>query len=107
LLIDRLIKQYDGNKNTKGGSSDRRDGGRTGEEEEDEEIPIGEEEVDGMERKLMIEDVLVLPLLPKQKETTMMMIIVTDLAVAVEWRLILQGSINDSAEGEDSKHPCC
>ena len=67
---------------------------------------MGEEE-DGMERKLMIVDVLVLPLLPKQKTTTMMMITVNDLAVAVEWRSTLQGSINDSAEGEYGKHPCC
>ena len=72
---------------------------------------MGEEEVDmiGMERKQIIVDVLVLPLLPKQKKTTMMMITVNDLAVtvAVEWRSTLQGSINDSAEGEDGKHPCC
>mmetsp|Transcript_61490 Transcript_61490/g.68816 ORF Transcript_61490/g.68816 Transcript_61490/m.68816 type:complete len:80 (+) Transcript_61490:51-290(+) len=40
---------------TPGGSSDRRDGGSTGEVEE-EEIPMGDEEVDviGMERKQMI-----------------------------------------------------
>ena len=71
---------------------------------------MGEEEVDviGMERKQKV-DLLVLPLLPKQKKTTtmMMMITVNDLAVAVEWRSTLQGSINDSAEGEDGKHPCC
>ena len=58
-----------------------------------------------MERKQMIVDVLVLLLLPKQKKTTMMMITVNNLAVAVEWRSTLQGSINNSAEGEDGKHP--
>ena len=54
-----------------GGSSDRRDGGSTGEEEEEEEeVPMGDKEMDtiGMERKQMIMDVLVLPLLPKQKK---------------------------------------
>jgi len=60
-----------------------------------------------MERKQMIVDVLVLPLLllPKEKMTTTMMITVNNLAVAVEWRSTLQGSINDSAEGKDGKHP--
>ena len=67
-----------------------------------------EEEVDliGMERKQNV-DVLVLLPLPKQNKTTMMMITVNDLAVAVEWRSTLQGSINDSAEGKKGKHSCC
>ena len=36
-------------------------------EEEEEEVPVGEKEMDviGLERKQMIVDVLVLPLLPK------------------------------------------
>ena len=68
---------------------------------------MGDEEVDGMESKLMLVDVLVLSLLPKQKKKTMMMITVNDLAVAVEWRSTLQGSLNDSAEGKGGKHPCC
>jgi len=60
-----------------------------------------DEEVDvvGMERKQMIVDVLVLPLplLPKQKKKKKMVVItVNDLAVAVEWRFTLQGSINDN-----------
>ena len=65
-----------------GGSSDCRDGGSTGEEKEEEEVPMGDEDVDGMESKLMIVDVLVLSLLPKQpkqKKTTTMMITVNDL----------------------------
>ena len=37
-----------------------------------------------MESKLMIIDVLVLSLLPKQKKTTTMMITVNDLTAAVE-----------------------
>jgi len=48
------------------GSSDRGDGGSTGKEEKKEEkIPVGDKEVNviGMERKQMIVDVLVLPLL--------------------------------------------
>jgi len=50
-----------------GGSSHRQDGGSTGEETEEEEVPVGEKEMDviGLERKQMIVDVLVLPLLPK------------------------------------------
>jgi len=55
----------------------------------------------------MIVDLLVLSLLPKQKKKTMMMITVNDLTVTVEWRSTLQGSINDSTDGEDSKHSCC
>jgi len=59
-------------------------------------------------RHVMIVDVLVLPLPPQQKKTTTMtMITVNDIAVAVECRSTLQGSINDSAEGEEGKHPCC
>jgi len=50
----------------------------------------------GMERKQLIVDVLVLPLLPKQKKTMTMMITLNNLAVSVEWRCTLQGSINDN-----------
>ena len=67
----------------------------------------GEVDVIGMERKKMIIEVLILPLLPKQKKATTMMITVNDIAVSVKLRSTLQGSINDSTEGKDGKHPCC
>jgi len=54
-----------------------------------------------MERKQLIVDVLVLPLLPKQKKTMTMMITLNNLAVSVEWRCTLQGSINDNNNNKD------
>jgi len=49
---------------------------------------VGEEEMDviGLERKQMIVDVLVMPLLPKQKKTTMMMITVNGRRRRKTWR---------------------